>query len=122
MSPRGPHCPDRGEIIYIQHSPQAGKEIPGDHPMLVSSTKPFAERTGLVIGFPMTHAVFHKENPFAVAVKGPGEEIGYILAFQPKSFDWRERAARRHPWGGGHNAILSAVLDKLDEICGICSR
>jgi mRNA interferase MazF len=30
--------------------------MPDDHPMLVISTKAFNERTGLVVGFPMTHA------------------------------------------------------------------
>ncbi|WP_056404403.1 type II toxin-antitoxin system PemK/MazF family toxin [Massilia sp. Root418] len=112
-------CLDRGEIISIQHSPQAGKEIPGVHPMLVSSPRAFNERTGIVIGFPMTHAEFNTDNPFAVAVQGPKHEIGYILAFQPKSFDWRERKAGPHPWGGGHETILAAALAKLDTICGI---
>ncbi|WP_228896162.1 type II toxin-antitoxin system PemK/MazF family toxin [Pseudoduganella aquatica] len=112
-------CPDRADIIYIQHSPHAGKEMPGMHPMLVSSPRAFNERTGIVIGFPMTHAEFNKDNPFAVAVQGPKNEIGYVLAFQPKSFDWRERKAGPHPWGGGHHAILAAALAKLDTICGI---
>jgi len=111
--------PDRADIIYIQHSPHAGKEMPSMHPMLVSSPRAFNERTGIVIGFPMTHAEFNKDNPFAVAVQGPKNEIGYVLAFQPKSFDWRERKAGPHPWGGGHDAILAAALAKLDAICGI---
>lgn len=112
-------CPDRADIIYIQHSPHAGKEMPGMHPMLVSSPRAFNERTGIVIGFPMTHAEFNKDNPFAVAVQGPKNDIGYVLAFQPKSFDWRERKAGPHPWGGGHDAILAAALAKLDAICEI---
>jgi mRNA interferase MazF len=57
--------PERGEIIFIEHSSQAGDEIPGLHPMLVCSTRIFNERTGIVIGFPMTHAEFHADNPFA---------------------------------------------------------
>lgn len=112
-------CPERAEIIYIQHSPHSGKEMPGLHPMLVSSTRAFNERTGIVIGFPMTHAEFNRDNPFAVAVAGPNNEVGYILAFQPKSFDWRERKAGPHRWGGGHDAVLEAVLAKLAAICGI---
>jgi len=112
-------CPQRAEIIYIQHSPHVGKEMPGLHPMLVSSTSAFNERTGIVIGFPMTHAEFNKDNPFAVAVQGPNNEIGYVLAFQPKSFDWRERKAGPHPWGGEHETVLAAALAKLDAICGI---
>lgn len=111
--------PDRGDIVYINHSPQAGREIPGDHPLLVCSTRAFNLKTSFVIGFPMTHASFNADNPFAVAVIGPNKEVGYVLTFQPKSFDWRERGARPHPWGGGHFKILAAALEQLDSICGI---
>ena len=57
-----------------------------------------------------------------VKVKGPKGEVGYVLAFQPKSFDWRARHARPHPWGGGHGKVLAAVLKKLDAICGVCEH
>ena len=114
--------PDRGEIIYISHEPKAGKEMPGVHPLLVASTRAFNERTGIVIGFPMTHSEMNADNLFAVGVKGPEDEAGYILAFQPKSFDWKARHARPHPWKGGHGAALQAALRKLDTICGICER
>jgi len=112
--------PDRAEIIFIEHSPHAGKEMPGKHPLLVCSTRAFNERTGIVIGLPMTHAAFNADNPFALAVQGPKSEVGYVLAFQPKSFDWRVRNAKPHPWGAGHNKVLTAALKKLDAICGVC--
>ncbi|MEO5931960.1 MAG: type II toxin-antitoxin system PemK/MazF family toxin [Duganella sp.] len=67
MTPAG-WIPERSEIIYIQHRPHAGDEMPGVHPLLVVSTRQFNEKTGIVIGFPMTHAARHKTNPFAVAV------------------------------------------------------
>jgi mRNA interferase MazF len=69
----------------------------------------------------MTHAKFNETNPFAVTVQGPKGEVAYVLAFQPKSFDWKARNASAHPWGGGHDAVLAAALDKLDAICGICN-
>lgn len=115
-------APDRGEIIYINHSPHTGLEMPGVHALLVSSTKAFNVKTGIVIGFPMTHAAFNADNPFAIAVKGPKDEIGYVLAFQPKSFDWEKRGATKHPWRHGHDNVLRAALEKLDAICGICDR
>ncbi len=113
-------APERAEIIFIRHSPQAGQEMPGLHPLLVCSTRVFNERTGIVIGFPMTHAGVNADNPFALAVRGPKDEVGYVLSFQPKSFDWRARNAKAHPWGGGHGQALKAALKKLDAICGIC--
>ncbi len=110
--------PDRSEIIYIQHSPHAGVEMPGVHPLLVVSTKQFNATTGIVIGFPMTHSERHKTNPFAVAVKGPKDEVGYVVTNQPTSFDWKVRNASPHPWGSGHTGVLEQALDTLNTICG----
>lgn len=114
--------PERAEIIFINHSPHAGREMPDLHPLLVASPRAFNDRTGLVIGFPMTHASFHADNPFAVPVQGAKQEIGYVLALQPKSFDWRVRQGKPHPWGGGHAIPLAAALERLDSICAICTH
>lgn len=112
--------PERGHFIYINHSPAQGQEIPSYHPMLVVSTKAFNEKTGLVIGFPMTHALRHETNPFAVAVRMKDTDApSFVLANQPKSFDWRARQANPHPWGGVHRDILKRALEKFDAICGI---
>ena len=112
--------PERAEIIFIQYNPAVGGEMPDDQPMLVISTKAFAERTGLVVGFPMTHAERHADNPFAIAAPGAKGETGYLLTHQPKSFDWRARHARPHPWGTGHNRLLTAALKRFDPVFGIC--
>jgi mRNA interferase MazF len=114
--------PDRAEIVWIQHDPQAGREMKGMQPMLVLSPKAFVERTGLVIGLPLTHAEFNADNPFAVAVRGPKKEVGYILCHQPKSFDWQARGGGRHPWGAVPKPIMREALDRLDAICGICEH
>lgn len=71
--------PERAEIIFIQDSPAVGDEVPDDHPMLVVSSKAFADRTGIVVGFPMTHAQRHADNPFAIAAPGAKGEQGYLL-------------------------------------------
>jgi mRNA interferase MazF len=88
---------ERGEIIFIQFKPAVGAEMPDDHPMLVISPKPFNERTGLVEGFPMTHAERHADNPFAVTAPRAKGQTGYLLTHQPKSFDWRAHNVRPHP-------------------------
>lgn len=111
--------PDRAEIMFIQHKPPVGREMPDDHPMLVISTKAFAERTGIVVGFPMTHSDQHADNPFAIAAPGAKGQVGYVLVHQPKSFDWRVRNARPHAWGGGHTKLLAAALKRFDAIFGI---
>ena len=114
--------PERAEIIFIQYNPAIGEEMPDDHPMLVVSTKAFAERTGLVVGFPMTHSERHADNPFAIAATGAKGAIGYLLTHQPKSFDWRERNARPHPWGSGHTKLLAAALKRFDAVFGVSNH
>ena len=110
--------PDRGEVIFINHSPAKGQEIPDQHPMLVLSPKSFNEKTGIVIGFPMTHADTHKDNPFALPFQGP-KGLAFVLAHQPKSFDWRQRGGRPHPWGGGHHELMAEAAALLDDVCDI---
>jgi mRNA interferase MazF len=114
-----PFSPGRGDIVWIQHDPQAGREMKGMHPLLIISSKAFVERTGIVIGFPMTHAAFNADNPFAVAVQGAKKEVGYILCHQPKSFDWGVRGGGKHPWGEAPAKVLREALNRLDTICGI---
>ena len=89
--------PDRGDIIWIDFNPQVGREMRDRHPMLVLSPKKFNNRTGIVSGLPMTTASYNSTNPFAVCMKGKNGKIGYILAHQPKSFDWRERGGKQSP-------------------------
>ena len=114
--------PERAEIIFIQYHPAVGEEMPDDHPMLVISARAFAERTGIVVGFPMTHSERHASNPFAILAPGSKGETGYLLTHQPKSFDWRKRAARPHPWGTGHTKLLAAALRRFDAVFGICDH
>jgi mRNA interferase MazF len=65
------------------------------HPLVVLSPREFNERTGIVIGLPMTTATYNETNPFAVKVCGPKGVASFI--YQPKSFDWRARYAKPHP-------------------------
>ncbi len=59
--------PERQEIIWIDCSPQSGREMRDRHPFLVLSSGAFNDRTSLVIGLPMTTAEYNSDNPFAVA-------------------------------------------------------
>jgi len=114
--------PERAEVIFIQYSPHVGREMPHEHPMLVLSAKAFAERTGIVVGFPMTHSQAHADNPFSIAAKGANGEVGYVVVHQPKSFDWRQRNARPHPWGTGHTKLLAAAVERFDAVFAICGQ
>jgi mRNA interferase MazF len=111
--------PDRRDMIWIDFNPQVGGEMKDEHPMLVLSTQAFNQRTGLVIGLPMTHAASNETNPFAVKYIGPKRDVGYILAHQPKSFDWRLRGARPHPWKQVSPSVFTAACEGLNSIISI---
>jgi mRNA interferase MazF len=106
-------------MIWIDCNPQAGREMRDRHPLLVLSPRAFNERTGIVIGLPMTTAAFNETNPFAVKFVGPKGEASYILGHQPKSFDWRARGARAHPWkrvpDGPYQQACEALLQIIDS-------
>jgi mRNA interferase MazF len=88
-------------------------------PRLVLSPKAFGERTGIVTGLPMTTAAFNEKNPFALKLTGPKKAASYILAHQPKSFDWRARDARPHPWKQIPEETFSAACETLNRIIDI---
>ena len=111
--------PERQDMIWIDFNPQVGSEMKDEHPMLVLSPKAFNERTGLVIGLPMTHAASSATNPFAIQYVGPKKEIGYVLTHQPKSFDWRKRHARPHPWKQVSRIVFDEARESLNGIIAL---
>lgn len=112
-------APDRRDMIWINFNPQAGNEMKDEHPMLVLSPKAFNEKTGIVIGLPMTHAKSNETNPFAIKYSiGRGEPV-YILTHQPKSFDWRIRSARPHPWKALPAPLFHEACEGLNSIIEI---
>jgi len=90
------------------------------HPLLVLSPSAFNERTGLVIGLPMTTASYNATNPFALAIgTARGRKVGqtsYVLCHQPKSFDWRLRGGKPHPLGMLADAPFAEVCERLNQI------
>ena len=78
MAARRLWAPDRRDMIWINCNPQAGREMRDIHPLLVLSPKAFNERTGIVIGLPMTTAALNDTNPFAVKFASPRGKASYI--------------------------------------------
>jgi len=101
------YVPTRGDLIWLQFSPQAGHEQTGRRPALVISPTSYNRRVGLALCCPVTSQV--KGYPFEVLLPpGLGVE-GAILSDQLKSLDWRVRKARR---------IGSLPADLLQETVG----
>ena len=82
--------PERGEVIWIDHNPQAGREMRDHHPFLVLSTASFHRTVGLVVGCAMTSAAYNHGSSLAVDL-GPIPEKpdahSFVLCNQIKSFD-----------------------------------
>ncbi len=83
--------PDRGDVVWLWFSPQAGHEQSGRRPALTISPRVYNEAAGLALFCPLTSKA--KGYPFEVAIP-PGVEVGgVVLADQVKSLDWEIRQA-----------------------------
>ena len=118
---RGTWIPERGEVIWIDHNPQAGREMKDHHPFAVLSTASFHTKVGLVVGCAMTSAPYNRGSTLAVDL-GPipdrPDSHSYVLCQQLKSFDWRARGARPHPIGRLQDSQLEEVLAVVGQILG----
>jgi hypothetical protein len=65
MAARRAWCPDRRDLSWINCNLQARREMKDVQP-LVHSRRGFNERTGIVIGLPMTTATDNETNRLAV--------------------------------------------------------
>jgi mRNA interferase MazF len=114
-----PWIPDRGDIIWINFNPQIGQEMKGWHPLLILSRKSFNDLSQIVIGLPMTTSKSNENNLFAVKYIGPAGKASYVLAHQPKSFDWKRREANPHPWGRASEELMLLVGERLNQLIEI---
>ncbi len=85
------YVPGRGDIVWMNFSPQAGHEQAGRRPALVLSPRSYNDRTGLALFCPVTTAA--KGYPFEVPLPQGGEITGVVLSDHVKSMDWRARQA-----------------------------
>ncbi|MCY7315558.1 MAG: type II toxin-antitoxin system PemK/MazF family toxin [Rubrivivax sp.] len=109
--------PDRGDVVWIDCNPQAGREMRDIHPFLVLSPSDFNDRVSLVLGLPMSTAAHNAGNPFAVnAGVASSGKTSWVLCQQPKSVDWRVRAGKPHPGSQVDTAVLQQVCAVLNQI------
>ena len=80
--------PDKGDLIYLNFSPQSGHEQSGHRPAIVLSPKLFNQNTFL-IACPITNQ--EKGYPFEVKIPSGLKVKGVILTDQIRSVEWRSR-------------------------------
>jgi len=83
------YVPDRGDIVWLNFTPQTGHEQRGKCPALVLSPKIYNEKTSLCICLPITSKV--KGYPFEVALPKGFKIEGVILSDQVKNLDFVAR-------------------------------
>jgi mRNA interferase MazF len=86
-----PH--DRGDVVWMDLDPQAGREQAGRRPVVVLSPERYNARVSLIVCCPITSRV--KGYPFEVAIPAGLPVEGVVLADQVKSLDWKARNAER---------------------------
>lgn len=103
------YVPDRGHIVWLDFSPQAGHEQAGHRPALALSPRNYNEKTNLALFCPITSRV--KGYPFEVVLPTEGTVTGVVLADQLRSLDWRARHARFAANAPTH--VVNEVREKL---------
>ena len=103
------YLPDRGDIVWLEFSPQAGHEQAGRRPALVVSRRIYNDRSSVALFCPVTSRV--RGHSFEVALPGNGPVTGVVLADQIRSLDWRARRARFA--GRAPRPVVAEVLAKV---------
>jgi mRNA interferase MazF len=102
-------APDQGDVVWLDHDPQAGHEQAGRRPALVLSPKAYNAATGLMLCCPVTSQI--KGYPFEVDLVGVKAIKGVVLSDQLRSLDWEARGAEKA--GRAADDVLIDVLAKL---------
>jgi mRNA interferase MazF len=106
------YVPERGDIVWLEFSPQAGHEPAGLRPALVLSSGKYNRLTGLGLFCPITSRV--KGYPFEVPLPDGLKISGVVLADQIKSLDWRARNAKRAATMS--EKVMSEIVERLSAL------
>ena len=82
---------EQGDVVWLDHDPQAGHEQAGRRPALVLSPRAYNAATGLMLCCPITSQV--KGYPFEVTLIGVKGVQEVVLSDRVRSLDWETRGA-----------------------------
>lgn len=106
------YVPDAGDLVWVDFTPQAGREQAGRRPAVVLSPRSYNEKAGLAVLCPITSQ--SKGYPFEVALLVGSRVRGVILSDHIKSLDWRERKVEKA--GRLAPSILSEILERVSSL------
>ena len=85
------YIPKKGDIVWLEFTPQSGHEQKGRRPAIVISNDFFNNKTGLAVVCPITSS--RRDYPLHVEISGCKKVTGYIMVEQVKSVDYLARGA-----------------------------
>ena len=86
------YVPRKGDLVWLNFSPQSGHEQASKRPALCISPETYNSKVGLALFCPITSAI--KNYPFESLLPDDLPVKGAILTDQVKSMDWRSRQAQ----------------------------
>ena len=99
------YIPNRGDVVWLDFTPQAGHEQAGRRPALVLTPMNSNERSKLMLCCPLTTKI--KGYPFEVEIIGEKKQVA--LSDQIKSLDWSSRNIA---------FIMEASEEEVEEVLG----
>jgi mRNA interferase MazF len=95
---RTTYIPERGDLVHLNLSPSAGRELTGPHYALILSATSYNRPTGLVVCVPITSRI--RGGPYEVLLpkgilppkSGAGDVDSAILSDALRQLDFRERS------------------------------
>ncbi len=106
------YVPEAGDIVWLNFTPQAGREQSGHRPALVLSPSSYNAKTSLMLCCPLTTQIKH--YPFEVLLSQTPPSV--VLADQVRNLDWRVRKAVKK--GKATASELSEVRAKVIALLG----
>lgn len=107
-----PYIPKRGDVVWLDFSPQAGHEQAGRRPALVLSSAKYNEKTKRFMVCPITSKV--KGYVFERALPSNTKISGVVLIDQVKNLDW---SARNVEFGTTvSHGFVDEIADVIDAL------
>ena len=107
------YTPERGDLVHVNLSPSAGRELTGPHYALVLSPKPYNRETGMAVCVAITSRI--RGGPFEVLIPrkqlppkaGAGDVDSVVLSDALRQLDFRDRSME---------FVAKCPRDILDEV------
>jgi len=110
-------APDRGDLVWLTFTPQAGREQAGRRPAIVLSPRAYHQKAPYALVCPITSRI--KGYPFEVVLPEGLPITGAVLVDQLRSIDRNARTIE--PIARAPEAVIDEIQAKLAPLLGFSS-